>query len=225
MSLKTSINRLGAVAVMALSVLALVTPTASPAGATHGNRAFIYALWNDFVGDDPDSATLAYWENRLDNALSTRSQVVNSLLTSASFQDDYIYQVYQLYTDRYPDDTQYAAATTATSGGDFVEVELAVLSGAEYSDDDAVADVDYVAKVFNDVLHRSPGAGESSYWTGQLAVDAQDRGPPHRAVVRVCGEPCRRPRAVAVCCDPADVVLRRHGWLVLPDPQAVGQRR
>jgi hypothetical protein len=141
---------------------------AQPAAASLGNRAFVHALWSDFLGITPDATTVSYWEGQLDGGLSTRAQVVSSLLTSSSFQRDYIYQTYQLYLDRWTTSAEYTTASTATSSGDFVEVELLALSSADYTDDGGLTNSDFVTKLFDDLLHRAPGGGELTYWTGQL---------------------------------------------------------
>jgi len=147
---------------------ASVLAPAAPAGATAADRAFVYALWEDFVGSQPPSSVVTSYETQLGNGTMSRAAVVNDILDSAAFRDEYIWRVFDLYTGRFPYDAEYNVALWAVAAyGDYLDVELQAIDTDTYSED-VPANADFVTKVFNDVLWRAPDPSGMTYWTTQL---------------------------------------------------------
>ena len=119
----------------------------------------IYALYEQFLGRDPDPAGFAFWTGSGGAGLG---QMADSFLTSPEAYDtDFaVIATYQAATAGPPTFTQYnAAASAIRAGAQTIPGLFNALIGVSYS----------ATNLYQNLLNRAPGAGDSSCTSMPLA--------------------------------------------------------
>ncbi|HEY4377105.1 MAG TPA: DUF4214 domain-containing protein [Acidimicrobiales bacterium] len=166
------LRRIAAVGAVVVASCAASVVGAPAAHATAGNRAFVWAIYADFLGNTPSAGEVSAWESQLDLGTLTRGQMIDQIFASADFQATYISQVFEYYMNRYTLDSESSAAQTDVGSGDYLSLEKLAIGANDYAWDDyagsAATDTEFVTKLYNDVLWRAPDSGGLAYWTGVL---------------------------------------------------------
>lgn len=118
------------------------------------------------TGSVSDSEIM-YWVNRLAGGES-RAEIASSFVNSTEARTNLINSYFESYLDRAADPTALASFLNAMNNGVTApEIQAAILSSNEYF----LRGGSYSGFVFNlyaDLLSRTPGAAEASYWVGLL---------------------------------------------------------
>jgi len=166
------------VAISVVTFMALVGAALTgftPAAAISSTGNFVNQLYEDFLYRPPTIAEYDLLVAALDASSITRADVVNLVIGSSEFVDNYIAGVYFVHLGRTPDATELTAARGHASSGLYHMINRDVLSGTEFFNNAGGTNTGYVTALYDQLFHRSPDSGGLAYWTGQLASGALSR--------------------------------------------------
>ena len=171
-----------AVASAGFVVGSIVLP-ARPAAALTANEKYVTKLYVDFVGRPPTSDELA-WGSALLQTWS-RAAYVDGLFRTTEMQAAWIRGVNQRYLVADPTSAEASAASSdLQASGDYLDVELDVMSGPAYFAQAESSNAEFVDAVYGDLLWRESDSSGATYWTGQLDTGAKTRRQVATAIVR-----------------------------------------
>ena len=134
------------------------------------NQAFVSALYQDLLNRAPDSAGFAGWTAQLDQSTASRSEVIQSFLSSLEYRTDVVQNLYQTYLHRGADPgglngfVNYLGA-----GGTIKQVAAILLASPEYLQVRGGGTVNgFLQAIYQDVLSRAPDAFGLSAFTSAL---------------------------------------------------------
>jgi hypothetical protein len=144
------------------------------------DSAFINQLYENVLGREADASGAQFWDGQL-TAGATRGTVVlgfaespendNKTLTIAGDEDNAeTYRLYQASFDRTPDTAGSEFWAAALRGGTTsTEVTQDFISSAEFQQTyGALSDTDFVAIMYQNVLHRAADRAGQQFWTTAL---------------------------------------------------------
>jgi hypothetical protein len=146
------------------------------------NSFFVDQLYRDVLNTPPDPLTASNWVNALNAGTTTRASVATSFFNDPRFHTNgmYLAKLYLGLLQQDPDFAGWSSLFVQMQGG---ATQAAVLAGfmnsanyqATYGN---LTDVDFVTRLYQNILDRAPDPGGLSYWTTELLF-----GVPRAAVV------------------------------------------
>ncbi|HEV3003603.1 MAG TPA: DUF4214 domain-containing protein, partial [Pirellulales bacterium] len=130
---------------------------------------FVNDLYQDVLHRTASTAEVSYFLNEVDSGVPIQA-VVEYFLNSPENHANEIGNDFAAYLGRSPDPAGAAYWQTQLDRGvpenQFI---IALLASTEYYVNHGGSDAGFVSGLYQDVLMRSPSAGDLSYWEGQLA--------------------------------------------------------
>jgi hypothetical protein len=143
-------------------------------------RLFSMQQYRDFLNREGDAGGITFWTDRVNGAVSSRGQVVESFFTSEEFQNTVapVTRLYFAYFLRIPDYTglqfwinYYKAGNSLNAISNFFAAspEFTATYGA-------LTNAQYVNLIYQNVLGRAPDSGGLAFWLNELDTAARTRG-------------------------------------------------
>jgi phospholipase/lecithinase/hemolysin len=144
------------------------------------NQRFVEQLYQNVLGRPGESSGIQYWTGALDAGASRAQELVgfsdsieNKTKTVSTIDDQSwgeTYRLYQAAFDRTPDTSGLNYWIAELDAGTTVQqVAHSLVSSTEFTGNYAGLDsTGYVAKLYQNVLHRSGDASGTQYWVAQL---------------------------------------------------------
>ncbi|MCB1918833.1 MAG: VCBS repeat-containing protein [Candidatus Competibacteraceae bacterium] len=136
--------------------------------------AFVAQTYRDLLQREADANGLAYWQQQLQAGL-TRGEFIDAFYQSSEFQQGVgaITRLYHAAFNRTPDACGLAYWVDQWQAGDPLEHIAAffVVSG-EFLDQGLTDPMDFVTRLYENVLDREPDADGLAYWLDQLEQGA-----------------------------------------------------
>lgn len=159
---------------VAVAMFLALVPGQAPAGALTQNERWVNRVYNEFLYRNPSAGELA-WQTALLSGGTSRSSIVNGLLTSNDFGAIMGVAIYGHFVSRTPTGPEASAVTTSITAGDYDDALLDVMSSATYYSHSGSTSTGFVTSIYTDLLDRSPDAPGLAYWTNQLDTAAKTR--------------------------------------------------
>ena len=138
------------------------------------NPRFVFNLFVDVLGRPADDAGRDAALDQLFNHDATRASVASSLLNSGEYRLQLVNGFYQRFLGRSADLVgQSTSLRTLELGGRQETVITSLLGSAEYFRLAGRTNVGFVNRLFEDLLHRSPGTSERSSFVTLLATQSR----------------------------------------------------
>ena len=146
--------------------------TSTPvSGLGPSNTRFVTEAYLDLLGRQPDAASLASFVNALNTNALSRTQVAAQITSSNEYRSDEISGLYHTYLRRAPSAAEVAfQLNQMTMGQPIDHILIGLLSADEYFLQAGGTNSTYVARLYNDILHRAPDSA------AQSLVDALNGG-------------------------------------------------
>lgn len=174
MRLRQEVARVVAAVALVVGSIGGIVPSVHPAGALTSNERFVHQLYQDFFLRQATPAEVAWGAALLQS--QSRAAFVASFLASTSFHEVWIVGAYQRYVAKPPTTSQLSAAKTSlASTGDYLDVELDVLSSSYYFALAGGSNRELVDALYADLLWRVTDASAWDYWTGELDLGRKTR--------------------------------------------------
>ncbi len=142
---------------------------ASASAVTPAVGAFLTALFQDLLDRSPSAAEVAAAAAQLGGG-STAAQLADEFLTGPEYRSDLVNGWYQAYLGRPADAEADNYFVGLLAGGATDEaVQADILGSAEFFSDAGGSDPAFVGALFHDVLDRSAGNSDISYFDSELA--------------------------------------------------------
>jgi hypothetical protein len=143
-----------------------VIPVAPPAPQV---QRYITQVYSDLFDRTPDAGGLATWTSAL-NGGTPRVAVANAITYSTEYRSRLITGSYDYYLARVPDQGGLNHWLAAMDGGLTIsQMESGFIASPEYYANAGGDDEGWVSQLYTDVLERSAGSSEVTYWTGRLS--------------------------------------------------------
>jgi hypothetical protein len=143
-------------------------------------RLFARQQYRDFLDREGDSSGITFWTNQINSGSQTRTQVINSMFTSAEFQNTTapVTRLYFAYFLRIPDYGGLLFWVNSYRGGvALASISDAFAQSAEFqSRYGGLNNSQFVTLVYNNVLGRFPDSAGLAFWAGQLDRGVLTRG-------------------------------------------------
>jgi hypothetical protein len=141
---------------------------------------FIRQQYADFFGSPPDDSALNYYRTVLDAGVHNPDWMIQVLLQADACQTEAgaVVRLYNAYFGRYPDQSGFAFwLNSARSGRPLSQIAQHFATSTEfvraYGD---LSDDEFVERVYENVLSRSPDSGGRAYWLDRLDSGTATRG-------------------------------------------------
>jgi hypothetical protein len=143
-------------------------------------RLFAMQQYRDFLNREGDAGGITFWTDRVNGAVSSRGQVVESFFNSAEFQQTVapVARLYFAYFLRIPDYgglqfwiNYYKAGNSLDAISNFFAA-----SPEFQSTYGALTNAQYVNLIYQNVLGRAPDQVGYDFWLNQLDTAARTRG-------------------------------------------------
>ena len=172
------LRRRGVALVAVLSaVLALGTAVAVPAAAADDAqlRNYVFAVYQDLFGRDPDPTGLATWTSQLRGG-APRQSVANAITHSEEFRSGLITDAYDAYLGRSPDAAGLRFWLGQMGRGwTIAQIDSGFISSDEYYAANGNDPVRWVKSMYLDVLDRPAADAEAQWWAARLGHDGVTR--------------------------------------------------
>jgi Domain of unknown function (DUF4214) len=133
----------------------------------NANNLFVASTYGLLLDRAPDSGA-AYWVNALNSGASSNS-VVLRIEASAEYLADQVFALYSRYLNRAPGALGEQSWLNALQQGATLEqVAEGIVSSPEYFQDHGDTNEGYILGLYNQVLDRTPSAGELDGWFSAL---------------------------------------------------------
>jgi hypothetical protein len=143
-----------------------------PDGTGTPTQRYVARVYSDLFGRQPDPVGLATWTQALDSG-TPRIAVANAITYSAEYRTRLIADSYATFLGRQPDPVGAAGWLRAMQAGMIIqEMESGFLASPEHYATSGGTDTAWVTRLYQQVLHRTPGQPEVASWTGTLARGA-----------------------------------------------------
>ena len=162
--MKRSIARLSVIAGLLFS-LCLGNPR--PASALTVNERYVYRLFNDFLLRQPTSTEVANYSALL-SAGASRASLVDSFVNGATFKNNYVAGIYDLYLDRDPTTAELSSSVNSIGSNGFLVPEVNVLASSSFFQLAGSTNSGFVTRLYERVLRRAPDPSGQSFYTNQL---------------------------------------------------------
>jgi Domain of unknown function (DUF4214)/IPT/TIG domain len=139
------------------------------------DQLFVRQLYHDLLARVADAGGLALWSGQLDQAAESRQQVATALVGSQEYLTDEIQNLYQTILGRPADPKGLQTWVNFLSqGGTAQQVEVQLLSSAEFFDRVGGTNAAFLAASYEDVLQRQVDANGASVF-GQALANGMSR--------------------------------------------------
>lgn len=146
--------------------------TVVPDGAGSQTQRYVARVYSDLFGRQPDPVGLATWTQALDSG-TPRIAVANAITYSPEYRTRLIADSYATFLGRQPDAVGAAGWLRAMQAGMIIqEMESGFLASPEHYATSGGTDPAWVTRLYQQVLHRTPGQSEVASWTTALARGA-----------------------------------------------------
>ena len=127
------------------------------------------AVYQSLFKRSPDPTGLQSWSDAL-NAGIPRVAVANAITSSTEYRSGLITGAYSAFLGRAPEPQGMSCWLSAMARGMTIQsMESGFLASQESYDKSGDADSTWVRKLYQQVLHRTPGDSEVQWWTTLLA--------------------------------------------------------
>jgi uncharacterized delta-60 repeat protein len=134
------------------------------------NQRFVTQLYLDLLGRPADPAGLTFWSGRLDQAVTTRGDVVLAIENSPEYRTQVIEDLYSRLLSRTADSSGLATwGDFLGRGGTADQLKVILLDSAEYFALSGGTNSGFVSAVYRDTLYRTPDTGGAQSWNQILA--------------------------------------------------------
>jgi hypothetical protein len=152
-----------------------------PSGATNAtSEQFVKQQYLDFLGRDGDAGGISFWTTELNNATSSRADVVNSFVFSTEFQEKVapVSRLYLAYFRRIPDTGGLSYWISEKLGGKTIsDISESFAASAEFTSTyGSKSNSEFVDLVYNNLFDRAADPSGKSFWTGSLDGGSTSRG-------------------------------------------------
>jgi uncharacterized repeat protein (TIGR01451 family) len=147
---------------------------------------FIQNLYRELLGREPDSASLPFWLNYVQNHDNEAGhyQVVQAFFNTPEYKSHYITCLYEAFLGRAPDagglqfwtEKMGAPGTPGKNTGSADEkfVLAAIVGSDEFYLDSGSTPQGFINGLYHDLLGRAPDAGGMAYWVQQSQIRDRD---------------------------------------------------
>jgi hypothetical protein len=162
------------------AAIARLIPSVAGQFVNDPNRCYVDTLYQQLLGRDSDPAGVNTFTNQLNNGV-TRQQIVLEIEASPEYQNVLIGIAYGTYLHRNSDPKgQSDAFQSLQKGGNFSDIENAILSSNEYFRDAGRTNDGFINRLYADLLNRAADPAGLASFRQMLASGAS-----RSAIVRI----------------------------------------
>lgn len=175
---RAGVSRRSRILVMiAVLVIGLAVPSVASATPYTPTEKWIVAVHRDFLGRDPSSSELTWWNAVLGGG-SSRQAVTTMIMQSTEFKTRILTAYNELYYTDIPPGTPGGDAilSTLNTSNDFLASEVAYLASASYFQNSNSDNGAFVEAIYLHLMNREADPSGYSYWTTQLNSGTWTRG-------------------------------------------------